>query len=402
MKEFDELGERIARVWDKHRYAGDALPDIAANELDKTPLHEIVDYASILNWVGAADTLPYQMNIEATFGEPPVTLFWHPAFYIEALYWSSSTTTIHGHGFAGAFQVLAGASLQSLFEFTSQESTRAICRIGKLRQMEARVLRAGATQKILGGEDFVHSVFHLGYPSVTIVVRTHHRAAGRQYIYYRPGVALAYNYESAFDQRTNRLLQVARLQALLKSTDLRTTVARIGQSCELAASFRLLQVVQPILGADGRGEAVAEIIATLVKAGGYKVAKLAEAVNLERRLTPLWRARQMVVDDELRLCLALLLTRQDRRFVMSIVSDYTGTAEPSRNIAGWIRALAVQRVLNIPADQETEDMLAGWLGRAAGPASHAQGTDIAAVEAEAMRRLKSEALLAPLLSDLAA
>jgi hypothetical protein len=401
MREFDELGNRVAREWSKHRYAPGALPDLASTELDRNPLHRSIQYPDILDWVGTAETLPYQMNIEATFGEPPVTLYWHPSFFIEALYWASSTTTIHGHGFSGAFQVLAGTSLQSLFEFESADQARGTCRIGNLRQTKAALLRPGSTQQILGGEAFIHSVFHLGYPSVTIVVRTHHRSAGRQYTYYRPSVALAFNYEQAFDQRTNRLLQVARLQAILKLPDLAKTASAIGKTCDVAASFRFLQLVQPILSTQGRGEVAADIITRLVTTAGYKVAKLAEALNLESGLAPLWRARARAVEDDLRLCLALLLTRQDRRHVMSIVTDYVGTADPARKFAGWVRELALRTVLNIPADEHTEDLVVEWL-ESGGVGKPQVGTETTATRVEAWQRLKGERLLAPLLSDRAA
>jgi hypothetical protein len=398
MDAFADLGTRVAREWSKHRYEADALPDIAGAALTQTPLHEVVDYKSILDSVGSEETIPFQMNIEASFGEPPLTLFWHPAFYIEALFWASSTTAVHGHGFVGAFQVLAGTSLQSLFQFEAVEPNGR-CRIGRLYQTEAALLRSGATQLIHGGERFIHSIFHLGYPSVTIVVRTHSRSVGTQCDYRRPGVALPYKYEAGFDQLTNRLLQVARLHAILKSDDLRATVAKIGKQCELAACFKLLETVQPILYSQQRLDVAAEMIATLAGAIGLKyVTKLAEALTLEQNLGRLRRAREVVVEDELRLFLALLLTQQERRFILPIVSDYIRFADPVERIASWTRELGTRGVLTVPNDQQTQSVLATWLRR---------GRDAAVAELqrngdwlESARRIEqiaAEPLLMPLL-----
>jgi len=395
MDAFTELGSRVARSWRKYRYDTRALPEVAAIELSREPLDRVVDYRSILNWIGSTETLPYQMNVDATFGEPPVTLFWHTDFYIEALFWASSTTTIHGHGFVGAFQVLTGTSLQSLFEFDADDPRFGRCRLGRLRQTRATLLRTGVTQMIEGGERFIHSVFHLGYPSVTIVVRSHNRVVEPQYNYYRPGVALAYRYESTFDHLTSRLLQVARLQALLMSDDLHMTVEKIGARRDLAAVYRLLELVQPILWSHGRLETSALVIGTLASTFGLtQTSRLAEALTLEAQLSSLVRARQTVVEDDLRLFLALLLTLQGRQFIMSAVTDYTGIPEPSRAIAGWICKLGARGILNVPTDIDTENLLTVWLTFGHDVASKDTNGDEVAGK---MQRLKAEPLLASLL-----
>jgi hypothetical protein len=399
MDAFTELGTRVAKEWGKYRYGTAALPDVAASELAREPLHEKVDYESILDNIGSSEMIPFQVNTAASFGEPPLTMFWHPDFYIEALFWASSTTAIHGHGFVGAFQVLAGTSLQSLFEFEGQEPKTGRCRMGQLRQTHAALLRPGATQMIKGAEQFIHSIFHLGYPSVTIVVRTQDRSVGTQYEYRRPGVALSHGYERSFDQLTTRLLQVARLEAVLRSNRLRTITAKIGTRGDLAACFRLLELVQPVLSMQGRLEVMAEVVATLAEAIGPTYStKLSEALTRERQLTPLRLAREVVVEDDLRLFLALLLTQQERRFVMPMVTDYTDDPEPSRLIAGWIRKLAAKAVLKVPTDEETERLLAKWLAH--GPETALREAQAGEDGHEARRRidqLTAEPLLAPLL-----
>ncbi len=352
MDVFHHLGLRIAQTWRKHKFELAAFPNIAATELARQPLHQVIDYSSIVSSLATIDALPYQTNIDSVFGEPPLTLFWHPSFYIEALFWVSSTTSIHGHGFVGGFQVLAGTSLQSLFTFDANEPRRGRCRIGRLSQTHAILLRTGATQMIEGGERFIHSVFHLGYPSVTIVVRTH-GDAGPQFDYHRPGVALAFQYEKTFDQLTRRLLQIARLQAILNSDDLQATVAAIAKQGDLAACFRLLEIVQPILYANNKLSVAGEVIATLVAAIGLnKATALAEALTLEHSLGRLRRAREIVVEEDLRLFLALLLTQQERRFLMPLASAYAGVADPTDKIVHWIIELSRKGILRLTADDD--------------------------------------------------
>jgi hypothetical protein len=284
---FTELGARTARVWATQRFAPDALPEIAAAELDRRPLHERIGYESVLEWVGSTAAMPYQINIDVPFGEPPLTMFWHPRFYIEALFWASSTTTIHSHGFVGGFQVLAGSSVQSLFELYAAESRPARCRLGRLRQTSAGLLRTGPTQMIHGGERFIHSIFHLSFPSVTF----------------------------------------------------------------------------------------------------------------ETQLAPLRRARDSVVEDDLRLFLALSLTRQESRFVLPIVTECTGISEPSRLVAAWTRQLAPKSVFGVPIDDESGELLPTWLEYGRDAARQKAATFAPTAAKDTVARFESEPLIVSLLGS---
>jgi hypothetical protein len=183
MEVFSEQERRVAGARSKVRFESAALPDIAADELDRTPLHRLTYYQAILEWLVSTETLPFQANVDSNFGEPPVALLWPSLVYFEALFWCTSTTAINGHGFSGAFQVLAGTSVRSVYEFKAHNA-HGRCQIGDLHHRDVALLRPGTTQTIERGERFVHSVFHLGYPSVTIVGRN--RGGDSQYRYYRP------------------------------------------------------------------------------------------------------------------------------------------------------------------------------------------------------------------------
>lgn len=397
MRIFEALGMRVAKALSRFKGESQAFPQIATEQLEREHLYRIVDYRDILAWLTSTSGIPFQSNIDSTFGEPPLTLFWHPVFYIEALFWTSSTTAIHGHGFSGAFQVLEGTSVQSLFHFDASDKDGR-CRVGRLQQRDVSLLRPGATQTIESGERFVHSVFHLGYPSVTIVIRSRGGDA-TQYKYYRPGIAVVEDVK--FDQLTTRLLQVANLQATLQSNELAATASRIGRQCELAASFKLLQNLEPILLRQGRLGALGDVILALAPSHGHvTVSRLAEALTFERRLQALRRARETVVDDELRLFLALLLTQQERGFIVAQTAAYTSTADPVHTIVDWICELGSRKVLNVPADDETKRLMTLWLQQGKEAASHfGQQQRGADVVAERIRQLQAEPLLTPLLQD---
>jgi hypothetical protein len=43
-------------------------------------------------------------------------------FYVEVVFWAEGTTAIHQHSFSGAFQVLVGSSIHTLYGFERGEA----------------------------------------------------------------------------------------------------------------------------------------------------------------------------------------------------------------------------------------------------------------------------------------
>src|SRR5262249_38085080 len=143
------------------------------------------------------------------FGQPPVTLYRARDFYISALYWLEGTTDIHEHGFSGAFRVLEGSSIHAVYDFSRPATITPRLAYGHLLLSEAELLRKGATRRIQLGGEFIHSLFHLDSPSVTIVVRTG-REGLRQNSYCRPGVAFDPLFDDPALQRRMLALETMR------------------------------------------------------------------------------------------------------------------------------------------------------------------------------------------------
>src|SRR5262249_49930783 len=62
--------------------------------------------------------------------------------------------------------------------------------LGDVRLKRVELLTRGAIRPILSGNRFIHALFHLDRPSVTIVVRTHtDRLEDPQFSYMKPNVA---------------------------------------------------------------------------------------------------------------------------------------------------------------------------------------------------------------------
>ena len=198
MEYFNSLGVTLASEWASRNFDSEAFPDLAMRALERSRLCDHVTAEEIPEWAATVAWLPYQPNLNTRFGEPPITLFWHPKFYIEALHWTVGTPEIHRHTFSGAFAILEGSSIQSRYTFETEKRVSARMALGKLRLKEVRWLAKGDLEPIRSGDELIHSVFHLETPSVTIVVRTNTDVENQpQYRYHRPGLAIDPFYKDA-------------------------------------------------------------------------------------------------------------------------------------------------------------------------------------------------------------
>lgn len=137
--------------------------------------------------------LPSQDRVNPSFGEPALTLFLHDDFRLDALCWRQGATSIHHHGFSGAFGLLAGKSLHRSFAFTGTRPT-ASAAVELLEELseEVTVLCEADVRPIEEGPGFVHQVTHLELPAVTLVLRSHEALSGiGEWSYLPPGVRVA-------------------------------------------------------------------------------------------------------------------------------------------------------------------------------------------------------------------
>src|SRR5262245_36697856 len=121
MQFFLYLGHLVERLWREQNYEEDSFPRIAATALTDVSPVDVVNPSDIIRWICETNELPEQHDIGGTFGDLPVTLYQGPGFYIDAYFSLDVTTAIHHPAFSGAFQVLTGLSILSLFEFVERQ-----------------------------------------------------------------------------------------------------------------------------------------------------------------------------------------------------------------------------------------------------------------------------------------
>ncbi len=156
--------------WRKVGYDHDMFTELAVEFLKKLNLHQDITLASLLAW--DLTTTEHERYRATGFGQPAIRLYSHSLFFIEALPWLESTTSIHEHSFSGAFQVLEGSSLQSRWRFIEESRMGRTMKIGDVTLRDWELLKAGDVRPIYQGVESAHALFHLQYPSLSLVIRT--------------------------------------------------------------------------------------------------------------------------------------------------------------------------------------------------------------------------------------
>lgn len=336
---FEALGDAIARRWRERSWDEEQLPAIAEEALSAAP-QLTASPAAILEWACLTERLPRQQDPRSTFGQPPLTLYSHERFVIDVYYWFESTTMIHQHAFHGLFRVLAGSSVHTTYRFTRERRVEDDFLLGKIEVVGSELLRTGDQHRIVGGARFVHSLFHLEQPSVSLVIRTVlDSAILPQYSYDRPFIALNTFRDLPSETRMREALRAlhrfdeARYAEVLRSVvagaDLLRTYVALGQHLALHDGEDEL-----------RQDRTRELFAIARGRHGADVDLLAACLAENARQREITKMRVEATDPELRFFLALLLVCSGRDEVLQLVRRRFPADDAPARVVGWLRALA--------------------------------------------------------------
>src|SRR5262245_25605877 len=133
MRFFQNLGDKIEKRFREANFNESRFTEIATEALEAMPPSKTVDPTDVIDWVLSASTLPNQFDLRSSFGQPPITVYARDRFHIDVLFWLDSTTSIHSHGFGGAFHVLAGSSIHTTWSWKPRERLNALLALGQLQ-----------------------------------------------------------------------------------------------------------------------------------------------------------------------------------------------------------------------------------------------------------------------------
>lgn len=351
---FRDLGIDIERRWVAVNCDEAELPAIAADALRRHDIPSKIDAWDIIPWVLNSVELPIQKDITAKFGDPPITLFVGSRFYIDVYFWFEGTTATHQHGFSGAFQVLTGSSIHSWYDFEPTHKVNSFMEFGKMSLKVCELLTQGDIQQILGGRQYIHSLFHLDHPSATIVVRTDRSPLDLpQFSYQKPDLAI----DPFYDDQT-LLKKIQSFTALIRADrkDADTQIEALLRRSDLHSSYLILNNLRSALNAGQLGEMFGlsnsrdrfdRFLAIAADVHGELGTRLATVFSEFDRLEEMVKRRSYVREPEHRFFLALLLNADGREQVMSLITQRFPDDDPKEKILDWVFDLGNTRVVGV-------------------------------------------------------
>jgi hypothetical protein len=364
MQAFEELGEEIEALWREKNYDEEIFPALAATALKDAKLPEKVSAWEVIDWTLRETQLPEQRDLAGRFGDPPITLYNSPRFHIDVYFWLEGTTSIHQHGFCGAFQVLHGSSLHSWYDFECRERVNIFTEIGDLNLKACRLLEIGDVQEIWAGRRYIHGLFHLDQPSATIVVRTYRSPlAMPQYNYEKPHLAI-----DPFFEEPSTVKKLQALTALIRARhpDTDRMILEWLEAADFQTSFAILSKVKSYLNVVGIEQffnlsdsqtRFEKFLEATKKRHGERADVFPKIFRHQDKLNQILRQRALVTNPEHRFFLALLLNVEGKERIFSLVKERFPEAEALDKILDWTYDLAQTKVFgsNMPNALGVED-----------------------------------------------
>jgi hypothetical protein len=333
---FSRLGRTVDDHWSASgRHFGE-LARIAARALGQHPVPETLDAPAILARLAMGVDLPRQRPASDPFGQPPAMFYRNDGLEVQALTWMEGTTSIHQHGFDGAFRVLCGSSLHVQYSFDCDEKLAdGHLIVGALKLENAEVLRAGDTRAIVSGPEFIHALFHLERPSVTIVVRNKWSDLPfPQYDYRRPGLGIDTLFRD--DELEIRLRALHSLNRLDADEALRVTLEMV-RTRDLWTAYRLTDHWFHNFGEGPRFEDLAQALIGRDSSLGPLVGPMYQE---QRRINRILSRRSMLHETRHRMFLALLVNLPSRSSIYQTMGQLFPEEDPDQFTLTLVEELA--------------------------------------------------------------
>lgn len=336
MEFFERLGKRVHAEWKARNFDDRVFHEVAEAALKAMRPSEHVTPNEIVEWVHDAAELPPQGDLKNPFGNPPLVAYRGQRFYIEVLFWIDSTTCVHQHSFAGAFHVLEGSSLHSQYSFRAEHRYSERLLLGELELLSVERLRKGDTRVIRGGDAFIHSLFHLDRPSISVVVRAADSATGPQYSYLRSGVAVDPFYA------TDSCTRMVQTLGMLKTLEL-PVYERARKTIESADAFTAYHLLS-WFGDVSSDEEYTRLLAELRSPHRVLVERMRAQRDEAAREQELHDRRKRIRSAEHRFFLALLLNIPSRKRILELVREAYPSAPPVKTVLRWVSELSETRL----------------------------------------------------------
>ncbi|NBV25441.1 MAG: hypothetical protein EBS05_26455 [Proteobacteria bacterium] len=309
---------------------GAMFPELATAVLEEIPM-PAMNVLAMTDWAASQHPLPKQVNFHGSFGEPPLVVYETPEFYLEVLFWFPSRTTIHGHGFTGAFRVLDGYSIQVEYEFSQEAAPEEGVRLGRTLPRSVELITPGQVCTIGGNEAFIHTVAHMGNPSLTLVARTHGSQEFEQFSYHRCGLATRASWHHRSIAR-----QADVFRALLRGRP-ESFRPRLMEFLERSGVFVFFHLLDQLRARMSLDVFTREVLSPVRERFHPGHAKELAALDEEVRREALWAMLNATPDTRRRLLMALNEILPDQPEREAVISCSNGGIAAGEVIEQWSR-----------------------------------------------------------------
>ena len=351
IERFTDLGALVENRWRALDYDEHSFPEIAAKALSDLAVVDHLDAWDVIRWLHTTSALPEQMDLKADFGNPPITVFVGPRFFIDIYFWLDGTTSIHQHSFSGAFQLLLGSSVHARYRFAKDREINPQFLTGSLNLAEVALLKKGDIRQIIAGPEFIHSLFHLDRPSATITIRTYKAPSWPvQYSYIKPFFARNPFFVDPLlrkkVQTVELLLQMKHPQAdefigdLIDCSDFQTAFAVLDSAYDFLGHREL----EELLGVSRSRERFQALLGRAAARHGELAELLLPTFEEQWRQKDIIRRRGEVKNEDHRFLLALLLNVPNRANILELITERFPGPDPVDLIASWIKELAATQI----------------------------------------------------------
>ena len=295
-----------------------------------------LDATAVLDCLVRDGGMPVQRHPSDPFGEPPTVMYFNQGLEVQALTWLDGSTVIHDHGFDGAFRVAQGSSLHVEYSFLPGESLAdGRLHIGELTMRSSEVLVAGDVRPIVSGAEFIHALFHLECPSLTIVVRNMpSETTAPQLEYRQPGLAFE---DTRSEARLSMRLRGLRSLRRVDPDEADRAVRELVDTEDLWTGFRVIDSWFEQFGMDGALQGALDVLG---RRYGPLIPVLEAMLDDHGRRKRIMQRRSMLDQQPHRLLMALVVNLPGGSAVQSAVEQIFPGEDSAQKVICLIEEMA--------------------------------------------------------------
>src|SRR5687767_9622999 len=341
---FNTLGARVQSLWKDQNYDDLAFQSVASQVLREDPPNKRVSFKEAVEFGILTEPLPYQVDLSATFGQPPLTVYYQHDFRIELLFWTVGLPGIHQHAFSGAFHVMHGSSLHTIWEFEPERKLAHRLLYGKLKLNATEILNTGAVRPIAAGKSYIHSTYHLDRPSVSVVIRTNQEIENSpQYSYLPPCLAYARLEDDPASKRRRQLFKM--LAAAGRQKELAEIAMQHLASTDAHSAFAFLLQL-PSLFPDKRVQN--RVLLSAAAKHGELLECSRPALEEYHRIERIAAVKKTITNPDLQFFLAVLLNVPGREEIFKLVGSRYPRRDAIDRVKLFVRELGQMGI--VPED----------------------------------------------------